>query len=185
MFSKKITGLSLFVFILSASLLVTSCSKMGMTGNSDNMSKSESMDIVETAVSAGSFNTLATALTEAGLVDTLKGPGPFTVFAPTDEAFSKLPEGTLESLLQPENKDKLVSILTYHVVPGKVTASEVVNLHSAETVNGKKLSITTRNGTVMVDGVCQVIKTDRVGSDAPFFGIFVYLDNLVSWIFGR
>jgi len=93
-------------------------------------------DIVDTAVSAGSFNTLVAAVKAAGLVDTLKGPGPFTVFAPTDEAFAKLPAGTVEELLKPENKSKLVAILTYHVVPGTVMAKDVVKLHEAKTVNG-------------------------------------------------
>src|ERR1700756_1034600 len=90
-------------------------------------------DIVDTAVAAGNFKTLAAALQAAGLVDTLKGPGPFTVFAPTDEAFAKLPAGTVEDLLKPENKQKLISILTYHVVAGKVMAKEVVKLHEAKT----------------------------------------------------
>ena len=93
-------------------------------------------DIVDTAVSAGSFNTLVAAVKAAGLVDTLKGPGPFTVFAPTDEAFAKLPAGTVEELLKPENKSKLVAILTYQVVPGTVMAKDVVKLHEAKTVNG-------------------------------------------------
>src|SRR5690606_6661556 len=93
-------------------------------------------DIVDTAVAAGQFNTLATALTAAGLVDTLKGPGPFTVFAPTDAAFAKLPAGTVDSLLKPENKSKLTAILTYHVVPGKVMAADVVKLKEAKTANG-------------------------------------------------
>jgi uncharacterized surface protein with fasciclin (FAS1) repeats len=119
----------------------------------------EKKDIVDTAVAAGSFQTLAKALEAAGPVDTLKGEGPFTVFAPTDEAFAKLPPGTLYDLLKPENKDKLTAILTYHVVPGKVMASQVVNLKSAKTVNGQALAITTENGSVMVDNA-KVIKTD-------------------------
>src|SRR5512140_1594766 len=101
-------------------------------------------DIVETAVT-GNFNTLVTAVKAAGLVETLKGPGPFTVFAPTDEAFAKLPPGTLESLLKPENKAKLVSILTYHVVPGKVMSEDVVKLHSAKTVEGQTVAIKAMN----------------------------------------
>src|SRR5512140_2156899 len=99
------------------------------------MAKTPTKDIVDTAVSAGQFNTLAKALQAAGLVDTLKGNGPFTVFAPTDAAFAKLPAGTVEELLKPENKDKLVAILTYHVVPGKVMAKDVTKLSSAKTVN--------------------------------------------------
>ena len=107
-------------------------------------------DIVDTAV-AGKFNTLVAAVKAAGLVDTLKGPGPFTVFAPTDEAFAKLPAGTLETLLKPENKAKLQSILTYHVVQGKVMAQDVVKLSSAKTVEGRSVSIQTANGGVMVN----------------------------------
>lgn len=119
-------------------------------------------DIVETAMSAGSFNTLTKALKAAGLVETLKGAGPFTVFAPTDEAFAKLPPGTLDSLLA--NTPKLKSVLTYHVVPGKVMAADVVKLSSAKTVNGQNLAIKTKNGTVMVDGA-KVTKTDIVCSN--------------------
>src|SRR5580765_214389 len=102
--------------------------------------KDAKMDIVDTAVKAGSFKTLAAALKAAGLVDTLKGKGPFTVFAPTDEAFEKLPPGTVETLLKPENKDKLVAILTYHVVPGNVKAADVVKLKSAKTVQGQNVT---------------------------------------------
>ncbi|HSM14805.1 MAG TPA: fasciclin domain-containing protein [Thermoanaerobaculia bacterium] len=107
------------------------------------------MDIVDTAVAAGSFRTLATALDAAGLVDTLKGEGPFTVFAPTDEAFAKLPEGTVEALLA--DKEKLTRVLTYHVVPGKVTSAEVVGLSSARTVEGGELRIDASEG-VRING---------------------------------
>jgi uncharacterized surface protein with fasciclin (FAS1) repeats len=116
-------------------------------------------DIVDTAIAAGSFNTLAAALKAAGLVDTLKGEGPFTVFAPTDEAFAKLPAGTIEMLLKPENKDTLVKILTYHVVPGKVMAADVVKLKSAKTVQGQSVKIKAKNGKVMIDK-SSVVKTD-------------------------
>jgi uncharacterized surface protein with fasciclin (FAS1) repeats len=116
-------------------------------------------DIVDTAVAAGSFNTLAAALKAADLVATLKGPGPFTVFAPTDEAFAKLPPGTLESLLKPENKAKLAGILTCHVVSGKVMAADVVKLTGAKTVNGQSVKIAVNDGKVMVDGA-NVVKTD-------------------------
>ena len=117
------------------------------------------MDIVDTAVKAGSFKTLAAALKAAGIVETLKGKGPFTVFAPTDEAFAKLPAGTVETLLKPENKDKLVAILTYHVVAGKVKAADVVKLKSAKTVQGSEVKITVADGKVMVDDA-NVVKTD-------------------------
>lgn len=116
-------------------------------------------DIVDTAVAAGDFKTLAAALQAAGLVDTLKGPGPFTVFAPTDEAFAKLPAGTVEDLLKPENKQKLVSILTYHVIAGDVMAKDVVKLSEAKTVNGKDLKIMVEGSRVTVDGA-NVTKTD-------------------------
>lgn len=109
-------------------------------------------DIVDTAVKAGKFNTLAAALKAAGLVDTLKSAGPFTVFAPTDEAFAKLPKGTLDELLKPENKAKLTAILTYHVVPGGVTAAEVTKLTNATTVNGQRVDIKSAGGKVMIDG---------------------------------
>ena len=121
-------------------------------------------DIVDTAVAAGNFKTLATALQAAGLVETLKGKGPFTVFAPTDEAFSKLPAGTVEMLLKPENKQKLSSILTYHVVSGNVKAADVVKLTTAKTVNGQSLMIKVNGGKVMVDGA-NVVKTDITASN--------------------
>jgi transforming growth factor-beta-induced protein len=116
-------------------------------------------NIVETAVAAGSFNTLVAAVKAAGLVDTLSGTGPFTVFAPTDEAFAKLPAGTVESLLKPENKDQLVSILTYHVVSGRVPASAVVGLKGAKTVNGQRLNIASTDVGVTVDS-SNVVSTD-------------------------
>ena len=116
-------------------------------------------DIVDTAVAAGSFNTLVAAVKAAGLVDTLKGDGPFTVFAPTDDAFAKLPKAAIADLLKPENKGKLTGILTYHVVPGKVMAADVVNLDSAKTAQGSNVTIMTKDGNVMVDGA-KVVATD-------------------------
>ncbi|ADB15860.1 beta-Ig-H3/fasciclin [Pirellula staleyi DSM 6068] len=116
-------------------------------------------DIVDTAVGAGSFKTLVAAVQAADLVETLKGKGPFTVFAPTDEAFAKLPQGTVESLLKPENKQKLVAILTYHVVPGKVLAKDVVKLTEAKTVQGSAVKIAVNEGKVSVDGA-NVVNTD-------------------------
>ncbi|QHQ36103.1 fasciclin domain-containing protein [Algicella marina] len=110
-----------------------------------------SMDIVDTAVNAGTFSTLVAAVEAAGLVETLKGEGPFTVFAPTDEAFAALPEGTVEGLLQPENKDQLAAILTYHVIPGKVMSTDISGPMSVATVQGSEVDITTEGG-VMVDG---------------------------------
>ena len=118
-------------------------------------------DIVDTAVGAGSFKTLVAAVKAAGLVDTLKGEGPFTVLAPTDEAFAKLPKGTVESLLLPENKDKLVAILTYHVIKGKAMAADVVKLDGKEvkTVEGKSVKIDVDGKTVMINNA-KVVKTD-------------------------
>jgi len=113
--------------------------------------RAETRDVVDTAIAAGSFKTLAKALDAAGLVTTLKGAGPFTVFAPTDEAFAKLPAGTLETLLKPENKEKLRRILTYHVVAGKVMASDVVKLQSAKAVSGDTITVKVQDGVVHVD----------------------------------
>lgn len=129
------------------------------------------MDIVDTAVSAGTFNTLAKALTEAGLVETLKGHGPFTVFAPTDEAFAKLPEGTLEGLLK--DKAKLTAVLTYHVVPGKVMAADVVKLSEAKTVQGQNVKITTAGGVMVNDA--HVVKTDVMASN----GVIHVIDRVI------
>src|SRR5271165_5028943 len=136
--------------------------------------KAAPQDIVDTAVAAGNFKTLAAALQAAGLVDTLKGQGPFTVFAPTDEAFAKLPAGTVEELLKPENKEKLVAILTYHVVPGRDLAAQVVKMTSAKTVNGQSLTIRVKDGTVMVDNA-KVIKTDILCSN----GVIHVIDSVV------
>lgn len=131
-------------------------------------------DIVDTAVSAGSFKTLVAAVKAADLVGTLKSDGPFTVFAPTDEAFAKLPAGTLESLLKPENKAKLVSILTYHVVPGKVMASDIAGKSmKVATVQGSKMSVDAKSG-VMVDKA-NVIKTDIVTSN----GVIHVIDKVI------
>ncbi len=122
--------------------------------------KSEAtLDIIDTAAKAGTFKTLATALKAAGLDQTLKGKGPFTVFAPSDEAFAKLPKGTVEELLKPENKKKLAAILNYHVVSGNVSAKDVMSMESAETVNGESVKIKTVGTTVMVNDA-KVIKTD-------------------------
>lgn len=140
----------------------------------DHHGKKAGNDIVDTAVAAGEFNTLAAALQAAGLVDTLKGEGPFTVFAPNDAAFAKLPAGTVESLLLPENKDKLVAILTYHVVPGKVVAAQVVTLQSATTVNGKDVAIRVEDSTVYVNDA-RVIATDIEASN----GVIHVIDTVI------
>lgn len=131
-------------------------------------------DLVDTAVSAGEFQTLAAALSAADLVGTLKGEGPFTVFAPTDEAFAKLPEGTVESLLEPENLDELRAILTYHVVPGLVTAEQVIGLEAAETVNGQAIDIKISESGVMVNDA-HVVATDILASN----GVIHVIDSVI------
>jgi len=148
------------IFLASALALATSVS-------------AQAADIVDTAVS-GHFNTLVAAVKAAGLVDTLKGPGPFTVFAPTDEAFAKLPAGTLDSLLKPENKDRLTKILTYHVVAGKVTANDVIKLHSAKTVAGADLKVMAGSGGVMVNNA-HVTQTDISASN----GVIHVVDSVL------
>ena len=131
-------------------------------------------DIVDTAVSAGSFETLVAAVQAAGLVDTLKGNGPFTVFAPTDEAFAALPEGTVESLLLPENKDKLVEILTYHVVPAKVMSGDIAGKRAKVlTVQGDRLSVNAKNG-VRVNGA-DVVQADIEASN----GVIHVVDEVI------
>jgi uncharacterized surface protein with fasciclin (FAS1) repeats len=137
------------------------------------ISKASAADIVDVA-EAGHFNTLVAAVKAAGLVDALKGPGPFTVFAPTDEAFAKLPAGTLENLLKPENKEQLKKILTYHVVAGKVTAKDVVRLHSAKTLEGGNIAIKAGDGGVMVDKA-RVTKTDIAASN----GVIHVIDTVL------
>jgi transforming growth factor-beta-induced protein len=131
-------------------------------------------DIVDTAVAAGSFQTLAAALQAAGLVDTLEGIGPFTVFAPTDAAFAKLPAGTVESLLKPENKARLVAILTYHVVPGRVLTDQLAGMSSLATANGQPLAINVENGMVMA-GTAHVTGTDILCSN----GVIHVIDTVL------
>ncbi|MCX5691510.1 MAG: fasciclin domain-containing protein [Planctomycetota bacterium] len=131
-------------------------------------------DIIDTAVSAGTFKTLAAAVGAAGLVETLKGAGPFTVFAPNDAAFAKLPAGTVESLVKPENKAKLAAILTYHVVAGKVMAADVMKISSAKTVNGQSAKVAIVDGKVKVDGAT-VIATDIVCDS----GVIHVIDSVI------
>ena len=128
-------------------LALTAATAMGGTA----FAMSHTKDIVDTAVEAGNFTTLAAALEAAGLVETLKGEGPFTVFAPTDEAFAALPEGTVETLLEAENRDQLTAILTYHVVPGKVMSGDLSDGMEAETVNGAPVTISTEGGVMVND----------------------------------
>jgi len=147
---------------------------LAVIGSAGSLSAADKKDIVDTAVGAGSFQTLAAALQAAGLVDTLKGKGPFTVFAPTDDAFAKLPEGTVETLLKPENKGKLIAVLTYHVVPGAVRAGDVVKLAGAKTVNGQRVDITVGDKKVKVDEA-EVVKTDIECSN----GVIHVIDSVI------
>jgi uncharacterized surface protein with fasciclin (FAS1) repeats len=165
--------------VFAAALLLASVAIVSVGGKASTKSVNEPAaqtgDIVETAVAVGSFKTLAKALEAAGLVDALKGEGPFTVFAPTDEAFAKLPAATIETLLKPENKEKLKAILLYHVVPGKVAAADVVKLNGKEpkTLEGGKVKISTKHG-VMVDNA-MVIKTDVLATN----GIIHVIDTVL------
>ena len=163
MISSLITRASsaIVALVLAASVQITSCAAK------------ESQDIVAVASSAGSFNTLVAAVKAADLVETLQGPGPFTVFAPTDAAFAKLPAGTVESLLKPENKQKLIAILTYHVVPGKIMAAEVKTTE-LKTVNGQSLSVVVQKDGVTVNNA-KVVATDIAASN----GVIHVIDTVV------
>ena len=156
---------SLFVAMMTVAL-----STFALNAQAGGMKK----DIVDTAVSAGQFNTLVAAVKAAGLVDTLKGKGPFTVFAPTDEAFAKLPKGTVEDLLKPENKEKLVSILTYHVIPGSVMSKSIAGKKAmVKTVQGSDVSVDAMKG-VMVDNA-KVVKADIETSN----GVIHVIDTVI------
>jgi len=144
-----------------------------IAGGTARAEEAATKNIVETAVSAGSFTTLVAAVKAADLVGVLSGPGPFTVFAPTDEAFAALPEGTVESLLKPENKEKLAAILTYHVVAGKVLAADVAPGEVA-TVNGAKATITADGGTVKIDNA-KIVTTDVLASN----GVIHVIDAVI------
>lgn len=172
-------GIASLTICLSANAqtcpLAASASSPNLISTDDHAEHAPQMkDIVDTAVAAGKFNTLAAALQAAELVDALKSDGPFTVFAPTDEAFAKLPEGTVETLLKPENKDKLAGILKYHVVSGKVPAADVVNLDSATTLQGQKVKISVKDGGVKVNDA-KVVKTDIHCSN----GIIHVIDSVI------
>lgn len=138
-------------------LLITTLSIFAMSSIAFG---AEKKDIVDTAVANGSFKTLAAALEAAGLVDALKGDGPFTVFAPTDEAFAKLPEGTVENLLKPENKDQLINILTYHVVSGNVPAKTAITLDKATALNKKDITLEVKDGSLTLNGDSKVALAD-------------------------
>lgn len=153
--------------------LVLGTSMFGCVSHSHHASHTDA-DIVDTAKSAGQFNTLLAAAQAAGLVDTLKGDGPLTVFAPTDKAFAELPAGTVESLLKPENKDKLVSILTYHVVPGRQMAKDVISHDALKSVQGDSIAVMVSNGMVKVDGAT-VVKADVNASN----GVIHVIDKVI------
>lgn len=156
-----------FIKSMVAALLLT----IGFNATADHHGNKK--DIVDTAIDAGSFNTLVTAVQAAGLVDTLKGDGPFTVFAPTDEAFAAIPEADLEALLA--DKDQLTAVLTYHVVPGKVMAADVVELDSATTVQGSDVDIEVSDGGVKVDEA-NVVTTDIEASN----GVIHVIDAVIT-----
>lgn len=158
---KRIGGLLVLLTVIMSSTLFAG-------------KNSHSKDIVDIAAGSHDFTTLVAAVKAAGLVDTLKSDGPFTVFAPTNEAFAKLPEGTVESLLKPENRDQLVSILTYHVVAGKVLASDVIKLDKAATVQGQMATVTVSNVGVMIDNA-NVVKTDIEASN----GVIHVIDTVI------
>ncbi len=164
---------ALRIAVVAAAAALTASPTIAQEAAYSKASKTD-MDIVDVAVSAGSFETLVAAVKAAGLVEVLKSDGPFTVFAPTDKAFEALPEGTVAELLKPENKDKLVAILTYHVVPGKVMAADVVKLSNAKTVQGQEVSITTSDKGVKVDGA-SVVKTDITASN----GVIHVIDAVI------
>jgi uncharacterized surface protein with fasciclin (FAS1) repeats len=173
---KSIAKIAMVVLVLASVNAVADspkCSVKPVAKKVSYVRTAHTADIVDTAVAAGSFNTLVAAVKAAGLVETLKGAGPFTVFAPTNEAFAKLPAGTVEMLLKPENKDKLVKILTYHVVAGKVPASEVVKLKSAKTVQGTNVKINAKNG-LMINNA-NVVKADIMTSN----GIIHIIDTVL------
>jgi uncharacterized surface protein with fasciclin (FAS1) repeats len=157
---------------LSVGVVMVATALMFKAGASLGDDKAADKDIVETAVEAGQFKTLVTAVKAAELVETLKGRGPFTVFAPTDEAFAKVPKDKLESLLK--NKKALTAVLTYHVVPGKVMAADVVRLDSAKTVQGKSINIATKDGKVTINGA-NVLKTDIVCGN----GVIHVIDTVI------
>ncbi|MBA6340134.1 fasciclin domain-containing protein [Colwellia sp. MB02u-10] len=163
-------------FIAVLSLMVASLAFMpaAFAGHHNEGDHGMKKDIVDVAAENGSFNTLVAAIKAAGLVDTLKSEGPFTVFAPTDEAFAKLPEGTVEMLLEPENKDKLASILTYHVVSGKVMSTDVVKIDSATSVQGEMLMVEVVDGNVMINNA-KVIMADVKASN----GVIHVIDTVL------
>ena len=161
-------------FSFAFALAVALSAQTTLAGDCKYSKSEKPKDIVDTAVSAGNFKTLAAALKAADLIPTLKGKGPFTVFAPTDKAFGKLPKGTVEELLKPENKDKLTAILTYHVVPGRVMAADVVKLSKAKTVQGSEAEISIKEGKVYVDNALVTATDIKAGN-----GVIHVIDSVI------
>lgn len=162
----KIFNIKSFVTVIFASLIFVSVAQAH--------NHKDKKDIVDVAASNPDFSTLVAAVKAAGLVDALKGDGPLTVFAPTNAAFAKLPAGTVEDLLKPENKDTLIAVLTYHVVAGKVMAADVVKVSSATTLQGQDLAVKTMDGKVMIDNA-QVVATDIKASN----GVIHVIDTVI------
>jgi uncharacterized surface protein with fasciclin (FAS1) repeats len=169
---KRLVLTVALIATVSAAPAFAHCGSCGAGEKHSHAAKASSGDIVAVASSAGSFNTLIAAVKAAGLVETLQSDGPFTVFAPTDDAFAKLPEGTVESLLA--DPDKLKQILLYHVVPGKVTANDVVSLSEAQTAQGSDVEITVEGGSVMINNA-KVLKTDVMASN----GVIHVIDTVI------
>lgn len=174
--TSRYTSNSIFIKAISFTLMATMILLSSMVSANDHAhSKKSDMDIVDVAVANGNFNTLAAALEAAGLVNVLKGDGPFTVFAPTDEAFAKLPAGTVENLLKPENIDQLKAVLTYHVVSGKVMAEDVVKLNTATTVNGADVNIAVVDEAVKLNNGSKVVMADVNASN----GVIHVIDTVI------
>ena len=162
------------MFSFALALAVAVSAQFALAADCQLSQARQQKDIVDTAVAAGNFKTLAAALTSADLIKTLKGKGPFTVFAPTDNAFAKLPKGTVEDLLKPENREKLTAVLTYHVVPGRVMAADVVKLSKAKTVQGSEAKIRVIDGKVYVDEALVTATDIKAGN-----GVIHVIDSVI------
>jgi len=166
--------MSRVTFSLALVLALVVSAQVALAGECRHSKARHQKDLVDTAVAAGSFKTLAAALQAADLIETLKGKGPFTVFAPTDKAFGKLPKGTIAELLKPESKEKLTAILTYHVVPGRVMAADVVKLSKAKTVQGSEAKIRVKDGKVYVDDALVTATDIKAGN-----GVIHVIDSVI------
>lgn len=171
---KKELKMNRTMFSFALALAVAASAQVALAAECPLSQAKQQKDIVDTAVAAGQFKTLAAALTSADLIKTLKGKGPFTVFAPTDKAFAKLPKGTVEDLLKPENREKLIAILTYHVVPGRVMAADVVKLSKAKTLQGSEAKIRVIDGKVYVDEALVTATDIKAGN-----GVIHVIDSVI------